>query len=76
MVRAGTRKGRTRKGLEPRPGQGQGRDLSLEPHEPGVKVSRQRLGRGQGNDWAGACAGGLGREGAGASAWVRTHDGD
>ena len=43
---------------------GQGRDLSLDqPHEP---KPGQILGRGhQGKDWAGASAGGLGREGAG-----------
>ena len=41
-----------------------------------IQVSRQRLGRGRGNDWAGTWTKGLGRDGAEASAWVRTHGRD
>ena len=45
--------GRDEEGLESRPGQGQGRDLSLnQSHEPEPGV-RAETGRGQGKDWAG-----------------------
>ena len=42
---------RDEEGFEPRPGQGQGRDLSMD--QPMSEVSGLRLGRGHGKDWAG-----------------------